>query len=93
MVYVELPQIDQEISAGDTIGAIESVKSASDILSPVTGRIVEANGVLEDKPGTINKSPEGEGWIAKIEVEDVATVNDLMDKAAYDDFTGEPESS
>ncbi|KAI9879856.1 MAG: glycine cleavage system H-protein subunit, partial [Pleopsidium flavum] len=66
VVYVELPTADLEVNAGDSIGAVESVKSASDIMTPVSGKIIEANNVLEEKPGTINKGPEGEGWIARI---------------------------
>lgn len=91
-MYVELPQVGQEVSAGDSIGAIESVKSASDIISPVTGKVIEANSVLEEKPGTINKSPEGDGWVAKIEIEDLSSMDNLMDKAAYDAFVGDSDS-
>ncbi|KAG9645778.1 glycine cleavage system H protein, partial [Aureobasidium melanogenum] len=91
VVFVELPTTDLEVSSGDTIGSVESVKSASDIMTPVSGVIVEANGVLEEKPSTINKSPEGEGWIAKIEVRDVKEVEGLMDAEAYKKFTEESE--
>ena len=87
VVYVELPSIDLEVNAGESIGAIESVKSASDIMTPVGGKIVEANSVLEDKPGTINQSPEADGWLAKIEVADPAEVDSLMDAEAYKAFT------
>jgi glycine cleavage system H protein len=89
VVFVELPTTSLEVSAGDTIGSVESVKSASDIMTPVAGVIVEANSVLEDKPATINKSPEGDGWIAKIEVADVNEVEGLMDEEAYKAFTEE----
>ncbi|THX29626.1 glycine cleavage system H protein [Aureobasidium pullulans] len=91
VVFVELPTTDLEVSANDTIGSVESVKSASDIMTPVAGVIVEANAVLEEKPGTINKSPEGDGWIAKIEVRDVKEVEGLMDAEAYKAFTEESE--
>ncbi|THY67622.1 glycine cleavage system H protein [Aureobasidium pullulans] len=91
VVFVELPTTDLEVSANDTIGSVESVKSASDIMTPVAGVIVEANAVLEEKPGTINKSPEGDGWIAKIEVKDVKEVEGLMDAEAYKAFTEESE--
>lgn len=91
MVYVELPTIDQEVSSGDAIGAVESVKSASDILTPVSGKVVEANSALEDKPAIINQSPEGDGWIAKIEVADAAELQDLMDSNSYKAFTEESE--
>lgn len=75
------------MSAGDSIGAVESVKSASDIMTPVSGTITEGNSLLEDKPGTINKSPEGEGWIAKIRVKSKDELEGLMDAQAYKDFT------
>lgn len=60
-------------------------------MTPVAGKIVEANSVLEEKPGTINRSPEAEGWIAKIEVRDTKEVEGLMDEAAYKKFTEESE--
>lgn len=78
-----------EVSKGDAIGAVESVKSASDILTPVTGKITEHNKILEEKPGTINKSPESEGWLAKIEVSDLTELESLMSKEDYDNFEKE----
>lgn len=89
VVYVELPQLDAEVSQGDTIGAVESVKSASDILTPVSGTIIETNGELESAAGTINKSPEADGWLAKIKLADPAEVENLMDADAYQAFTEE----
>lgn len=68
---------------------MESVKSASDILTPVSGKIVEANSVLEEKPGTINKGPEAEGWIAKIEIKDKAEMEKLMGLEEYQKLTEE----
>ena len=91
VVFVELPTIDLEVNQGDSIGAVESVKSASDIMTPVSGKIVEANNVLEDKPATINKSPEGEGWLAKIELRDAAEIEALMDGEGYKKFTEEAD--
>ncbi|KAH0287661.1 putative glycine cleavage system H protein, mitochondrial precursor [Aureobasidium namibiae CBS 147.97] len=91
VVFVELPTKSLEVSSGDTIGSVESVKSASDIMTPVSGTIVEGNSVLEEKPGTINRSPEGDGWIAKIEVRDPKEIEALMDEAAYKKFTEESE--
>jgi len=81
--------MDLEVKAGDPIGAVESVKSASDIMTPLTGKIVEANALLEEKPGTINKGPEGEGWIAKIEVTEKSEMDELMDAEAYAKHTEE----
>ncbi|KAJ5551231.1 hypothetical protein N7461_005929 [Penicillium sp. DV-2018c] len=83
VVYVELPEEDLEVAAGEPVGAVESVKSASDVLSPVAGKVIRGNAVLEDKAKTINESPEGEGWIAEIEVADVAELEQLLDEAAY----------
>jgi glycine cleavage system H protein len=68
---------------------VESVKSASDILTPVSGKIVEHNKLLEEKPGTINKGPEAEGWLAKIEVSDAKELESLMSKEDYDNFEKE----
>lgn len=75
-----------ECNKGDTIGAVESVKSASDIMSPVSGKVTETNGVLSDKPATINKGPESDGWFAKIEVKDSGELEGLMSKEEYDAF-------
>ena len=65
------------------------MKSASDILTPVSGEIVAVNNVLEDKPATINKSPEGDGWLAKIKITDASELSALMDAEAYRKFTEE----
>ncbi|KAL9087679.1 MAG: hypothetical protein Q9159_003491 [Coniocarpon cinnabarinum] len=92
VVYVELPSVGTEVAKGDAIGAVESVKSASDIMTPVAGTIIEANNLLEEKPATINKSPERDGWIAKIEIGSKVEIDSLMDKPAYDKFTGEQEA-
>jgi len=89
VVYVELPELGLDVSKGDTIGAVESVKSASDILTPVSGKITDHNKVLEEKPGTINKSPEAEGWLAKIEVSDAKELDSLMSKEDYDNYEKE----
>lgn len=82
------------MTKGDTIGAVESVKSASDILTPVSGKVVETNTALEEKPGLINKGPEGEeGWLARIEVDEGVggEVGELMGKGEYEKFVGEGE--
>lgn len=93
-MYVELPSVNAEVKKGDSIGAIESVKSASDIMTPASGKIVQVNETLGDKPGLINKSPEMDGWIAKLEVADPKELDDgdgggqggLMDEGAYKEF-------
>jgi len=89
VVFVELPELGLEVAKGDTIGAVESVKSASDIMTPVSGKITDHNKVLEEKPGTINKSPEADGWLAKIELSEVSELDSLMSKEDYDNFEKE----
>ena len=86
---MELPAVDLELKAGDNMGAVESVKSASDILTPVSGKIIEANDALQAKPGNLNKSPEGEAWIAKIQVDDAGELDNLMSMDEYAKFTAE----
>ena len=95
VVYVELPTTPMEVAAGDSIGAVESVKSASDINSPISCTITDVNDLLEEKPGSINNGAEdigaGGGWVAKVEVGEagVADLDGLMDAAAYKEFTEE----
>ena len=81
IVYVELPELDQEYTAGDVIAVVESVKSASDIYAPVSGKVVEINEALESEPGLINTSAFSEGWIAKIEVSEEN--NELLNAEDY----------
>ncbi|KAL5366114.1 glycine cleavage H-protein-domain-containing protein [Aspergillus floccosus] len=83
VVYVELPAEDLEVGPGEPVGAVESVKSASDVLSPVSGKVIKGNAVLEDNAKFINQSPEGDAWIAEIEVSDAAELDGLLDAEAY----------
>ncbi|EFR00343.1 glycine cleavage system H protein [Nannizzia gypsea CBS 118893] len=83
VVYVELPEVEDEVAAGDSFGAVESVKSASDVSSPASGKIIEVNNTLSEKPKTVNDSPEGDGWFVKIEITDAAELDGLMDVEAY----------
>lgn len=89
VVFVELPTADLEVAAGEPVGAVESVKSASDVLSPVAGKVIEGNAVLDDRAKTINESPEDQGWIAKIEVADASELDGLLDAKAYKESLGE----
>ncbi|KAL5397340.1 hypothetical protein PMIN06_002691 [Paraphaeosphaeria minitans] len=86
VVYVELPEVDLEVSSGEAIGAVESVKSASDILSPIGGTVTEVNDALQEKPGNLNKDPEGDSWIVKIAVSGEPE-GKLMTKEEYTAFT------
>ena len=90
MVFIELPTVGTQFGAGDTIGAVESVKSASDILAPQAGTVVAKNDLLEVKPGAINTSPEEDGWIAMIELEnDGKDVEGLRSLEEYRKLTEE----
>lgn len=84
---MELPEISLEVGKSDNVGAVESVKSASDILTPVSGTVVEANAELEERPQLLNEDPEGEGWIAKIRVGRPDEVDGLMDGEGYKKYT------
>jgi glycine cleavage system H protein len=90
IVYVELPEVGDEVSAGDAVATVESVKAASDILSPVSGEIVEVNEALEDTPEVINEDPYG-AWIFKVKASDLAELDALMDAAAYEAFNATRE--
>ena len=85
LVYVELPEVGDTLVSGDDFAVVESVKVASEVYSPVSGKIVEVNEVLQDNPEAMKDSLEA-GWIAKIKVDDTSELEDLMDQAAYNDF-------
>ena len=86
VVYVDLPEVDDEVEAGEEFGAVESVKAASDIIAPVSGTIVEVNEALEDKPELLNEDAY-ENWIIKVELSDKGELDALMDATAYTEFT------
>ena len=88
VVYVDMPEVDDEVTAGEDFGAVESVKAASDLMSPVSGTVVEVNEALEDEPGLINKDAF-ENWIIKVEMSDKSELDNLMDAAAYKAMIGE----
>ena len=87
-VYVDMPEVDDEVTAGEEFGAVESVKAASDLMCPVSGTVVEVNEALEDEPGLINKDAF-ENWIIKVELSDKSELEGLMDAAAYKAMIGE----
>ena len=88
VVYVDMPEVDDEVTAGEDFGAVESVKAASDLMSPVSGTVVEVNEALEDEPGLINKDAF-ENWIIKVELSDKSELDSLIDAAAYKAMIGE----
>ncbi|MBQ4483507.1 MAG: glycine cleavage system protein GcvH [Prevotella sp.] len=85
IVYVDMPDVDDEVTAEEDFGAVESVKAASDLISPVSGTVVELNEALEDQPELINQDAF-ENWIIKVELSDKGELDNLMDAAAYEAF-------
>ncbi|AJR05748.1 glycine cleavage system protein GcvH [Photobacterium gaetbulicola] len=83
VVFVDLPEVGDSTEAGESFSLVESVKAASDIYAPVTGEIVEINEELEDSPELVNEEPYEGGWIAKIKVQDVEELSNLIDGEKY----------
>ena len=89
VVYVELPEKGRELKAGEAFGAVESVKSVSDLYSPVTGTVVEVNAGLTGHPELVNQDPYGEGWMIVIKMADPAEPDRLLSAQAYQDMLKE----
>lgn len=85
VVYVDLPDVDDEVSTGEEFGAVESVKAASDLISPVSGTVIEVNEALEDTPEIINQDAFS-NWLIKVKLSDKSELDSLMDAAAYTEF-------
>jgi glycine cleavage system H protein len=85
VVYVDMPEVDEEVEAGEEFGAVESVKAASDLMSPVSGTVVEINEALEDQPELVNQDAYA-NWIIKVEMSDKTELDNLMDAKAYEEF-------
>ena len=85
VVYVDMPDVDDDVEAGEEFGAVESVKAASDLFSPVSGKVVEVNEALEDQPELINQDAF-ENWIIKVQLSDKAELDSLMSAADYAAF-------
>ena len=88
ITYVDMPDVDDEVTAGEEFGALESVKASSDLFSPVSGTVVEVNSELEDAPEKVNEDAFA-NWIIKVEMSDAGELDALMDAAAYKEFIGE----
>ncbi len=84
IVYVELPEVGKELKKGDELCVLESVKSVSEVYSPVSGKIVEVNKTLEDSPDRINNSPYNDGWIAVIEIKDGLEIKEFLNAEEYE---------
>jgi glycine cleavage system H protein len=93
VVYVELPEVGREVKQFEAIITVESVKAASDVYAPVSGRVVEANQELEDHPEYVNHSPYEQGWMTVIEMSDPSELGSLMSAEEYEAYIGEFEES
>ncbi len=89
IVFVELPKVGRKVKKGDALGVVESVKTVSDIYSPVSGEVIDANKALEDNPHFINQSPYDKGWFALIKLAEPSEIDGLMDAASYKKATGD----
>ncbi len=87
VVFVDLPSVGAEFEAGAQLGEVESTKSVSEIYSPVTGLVVEVNSALTETPELLNEDPYGEGWLCELELTDPASLDGLLDAAAYRQLT------
>ncbi len=89
VVFVELPDNDTTVVAGDAFGTVESVKAVSDMIAPVSGRVIDYNQEVLDSPELLNDDPYGEGWLIKVEVEDLKVLDELLSAAEYEAFLAE----
>ena len=89
VVYVDLPAEGDTLTAGDAFGEIESVKSVSELVSPVTGKVIEVNSSLSDAPETVNSDPHGAGWMVKVRISDESELDGLLSAEDYDTFITE----
>lgn len=89
IVFVQLPEVGSVVTSGDAIGEVESTKSVSEIFTPLTGTVVAVNDNLESSPELVNTDPYGDGWIYELEVEDPATVAELLDADGYAEVIGD----
>lgn len=83
IVYVDIESLDESVEAGETFGSVEAVKTVADLYMPVTGTVTEANEALDDQPELVNQDPYGDGWMVKVDVEDVEAVEALLSADQY----------
>jgi glycine cleavage system H protein len=83
IVFVELPKVGDEVAQHQAFGTIEAVKAVSDMYAPVSGKVIEINGALEDDPMIVNREPYGDGWMIKVDMADEGQLGDLLDASAY----------
>ena len=86
LVHIELPELERDVTEGETCAVVESVKAAADIFAPLAGKVVEINETIAEDPSIVNSDAEGEGWFFRIELDDTDSFETLMDQDAYDEF-------
>jgi glycine cleavage system H protein len=86
VVFVELPEVGKKVEQGKQMATVESVKAASEVFAPISGEVLEVNGVLSDTPATVNEDATGKGWFAKLKIADKGQLAGLMDEGAYKKF-------
>lgn len=86
VVFVELPNVDRMVEAGEACAVVESVKAASNVYAPLAGKVVEINQAVADEPTLVNSDAMGEGWFFRLEIDDTEAFNALLDEAAYNEF-------
>jgi glycine cleavage system H protein len=86
VVFVELPELNREVVAGESCAVVESVKAASDLYAPLAGKVVEVNQAIIDDPAIVNSDAEGEGWFFRLESEDTGAFEELLDEEAYTEY-------
>ena len=92
IVYIELPEVGTEVTAGSTYAELESVKAVTDIYAPLSGTITEVNEEVVDAPETINESPYEDGWLIMVKLSDPAEADDLMEAGAYEELVAQEEA-
>ncbi|WP_298221814.1 glycine cleavage system protein GcvH [Acidocella sp.] len=88
IVFVELPEPGRSVAKGEACAVVESVKAASDVYAPLSGTVTEVNRSIVDAPAKVNAEAEGDGWFFRLRLQDPASLTELMDRAAYDEFLG-----
>jgi glycine cleavage system H protein len=91
LVFVDVPDVGILVHAADEVAVVESVKAASDVYSPITGKIIAVNEDLEESPGLVNSDPYGDGWLFRIEIQDPDEFNELLDAEGYSAYLEEDE--
>ncbi|AET70195.1 glycine cleavage system H protein [Desulfosporosinus orientis DSM 765] len=91
VVFVELPDVGAEVTAGESYGTVESVKAVSDITASVSGKVIEVNTAVMDAPDLLNSDPYGEGWLIKVEAEDLSPLDEMMTAEEYEVFVAQED--